>query len=73
MEITQFLKEGTLPSEDAASNPGGEQLNETALQLRRRLIQLISEVSMQLQHACLMDLADYVLAVSACGRAVLAG
>ena len=68
METTP-LKDATFPTETAASDLGGAQPNETEQQLRRRLIQLMSELSMQLGHACLVDLADYVVAVSACSRA----
>ncbi len=70
METTR-LKDATFPTETAAGDLGGVQPNETEQQLRRRLIQLMSELSMQLGHACLMDLADYVVAVSACSRAAL--
>ena len=70
METTP-LKDATFPTETAASDPGGVQPDEKEQQLRRRLIQLMSELSMQLRHACLMDLADYVVAVSACSRAAL--
>ena len=44
---------------------------ETEQQLRRRVIQLIAELCMQLEHALLLDLADYAVAICACSRATV--
>ena len=44
---------------------------ETEQQLRRRIIQLIMELCMLLEHDLLLDLADYALGISACSRATV--
>ena len=58
MDTTNF-------TQDDATAPENEQ------ELRRRLIQLMAELCMQLDCSLLLDLADYAVAISACSRATV--
>ena len=74
METTTPQRHATsfTPAENSAGNPAGAEPNETEQQLRRRVIQLMSELSLQLHHSELMDLADYIVSLSALARTALA-
>jgi hypothetical protein len=49
-------------AENVANNPS---YTHTEQRLRRRLVRLIAQLSMRLDHADLMDLTDYLLLLSA--------